>query len=78
MQGVPDHVEVHVPSTALLTLRHIVDAIDAWGEADVDRRTEDDINVLDTVRARVRACVCVPKPTPTLRPISTDIHTWQT
>ena len=33
-------MQVHVPSSDELTLRHVVDAIDAWGEANVNRLTE--------------------------------------
>merc|ERR1712137_173575 len=47
-QGAPDNLLVYVPATALLSLRHIVDAITSWGEGALDNRTQSNQNIMET------------------------------
>lgn len=52
-QGVPDSLLVYVPNTPFLSLKHVVDAIESWGEqALIDRTSK------NTGMDSVRDCDC--------------------
>ena len=59
-QGNPDNVIVHIPATSALTLKHVVDALESWGEAALALRTQNDATVVDSTftidMVQVRIC----------------------
>lgn len=46
--GAGNSILVHIPATGSLSLKHIVDAIDSWGEAALAARTQNDDSIAST------------------------------
>ena len=58
-QGSSDRLTVYVPATSLLTLKHVVDAIDSWGETSMSTRYDSNTLIIDTVsHANLRSWPC--------------------